>query len=467
MKIKDSRFGIMGLARSGVAAARKILEYDGSLFISECKPEDEIRKEITMNYGNQVWQLLSPHSEFGGHTDRIFDCDVLIVSPGITKENRFIKKALEKNIKVISEIEFGFLIKDASSKIIAVTGSNGKSTTVSLIDHILKDAGFSTALAGNIGNSFTSFPIEKPGFDYIILEISSFQLELIEKFKPETALFLNLSSDHLDRHHTIEEYLDIKMRIFLNQKSDNIAVLNIEDNSIRSRESRIKAKKFYFARNKEALPHNAEYCTYLEKNQIVLTNQVGRETDRKRINTQDIALIGEHNRLNIMASVLAVINEIEDISIIEKSLKSFLPLPHRLEKVAIKNGIEFYNDSKATNTESVIHALTAFNKPLHLIAGGYEKGEDYSVLVPYLKESVKRIYLIGNAKRNMEKAFSTLKNRVFSYESLAGAVNAAYQEAAPGEVVLLSPACASYDMFKNYEHRGDAFRDAVQNLEKK
>ncbi|MBW6516420.1 MAG: UDP-N-acetylmuramoyl-L-alanine--D-glutamate ligase [Candidatus Cloacimonetes bacterium] len=461
MEIKGLKFGILGMARSGVATALKVLEYGGSLFISDIKSEKECRDDILIRYNEEVWNKLIPYAEFGQNSDKILDCDLLIVSPGISTEHKIIEKAIQKNIKIISEVEFGFLIKDRSSKIIAVTGSNGKSTTVSLIHHILQSAGLKSILAGNIGNPMSAFPIDKPGIDYLVLELSSFQLELIDIFLADTAVFLNISPDHLDRHKSIEEYILTKMRIFKNQRIEHKAVLNAEDKRIMSNIDAIASKKSFFATDKVHIPEINEETAYMKGQEIIWE---GREKDSQLINTSNIPLLGIHNKMNVMAAILAVSNELKDINIINRSLQTFLPLPHRLEKIGEIKGIEFINDSKATNTDSVKYALTAFDKPIHLIAGGYEKGEDYSVLVPYLKENVKRIYLIGNTKQKMQLAFLSLKKRISTHMTMIDAVLAAYKDATKGEVILLSPACASFDMYKNFEHRGDVFRTIVKEL---
>jgi UDP-N-acetylmuramoylalanine--D-glutamate ligase len=466
MKIKELKFGILGLARSGVSSALKILEHSGEFFISEIKTEETCKQEILSSYNEECWLKLRPHCEFGGHTAKILDCDVMIVSPGIPTSLPIINQARQRNVKVISEIEFGYQIKDKSSKIIAVTGSNGKSTTVSLIHHILKNAGYKSLLAGNIGNSLTSFPIEKRGFDYLVLELSSFQLELIEEFQAETAVLLNISEDHLDRHSTLDRYVEAKMNIFRNQKESHKAILNSGDRIIRSKEDRIISRKAYFAHNQQLIPEKSKEAAYLIDSIIKWNRTLNGTTAESKIDVGETKLPGIHNRMNMLAALLAVSDEVSDIDVITESLRTFTPLPHRLENVGEINGIEFINDSKATNTEAVRYALTAFSKPLHVIMGGYEKGEDYSVLLPYLKEKIKRIYLIGNSKNNMRLAFQSINGRVTMHQTLLQAVHSAFNNAAEGDAIILSPACASYDMYRNFEHRGEVFRTIVEELKR-
>jgi len=466
MDIKGQKFGIMGFARSGISTALKILEYGGIPFISEIKTENEIRENIITSFGLETWQNLSCYSEFGQHSDKLLECDTIIVSPGISTNHIILQKAAVKNIKLISEIELGYLIKDKSSKIIAVTGSNGKSTTVSLIYHILQNAGFKVILAGNIGSPITAYPIDKPGLDYLVLELSSFQLELIHDFLPDIAIFLNLTPDHLDRHQTMANYLKTKLKIFMNQNNSHKAVLNADDRTIMTHRCEIGSQKAYLANRADSIPQHAVESSYLTDNKIIWNNYTSNSPDEFVFDTDRSHLLGLHNRQNMMASILAVSKEISDKNLIQNSLDSFLPLPHRLEKISEIHSITFINDSKATNTDSVKQALTSFNKPVHLILGGYDKGEDYTTLLPFLKDRVSHIYLIGNAKKRMELAFQSLSEKISSHKSLFEAVNSAYKNARREEVVLLSPACASYDMYKNFEQRGEAFRTIVKELEK-
>ncbi|MCK4653654.1 MAG: UDP-N-acetylmuramoyl-L-alanine--D-glutamate ligase, partial [Candidatus Cloacimonetes bacterium] len=368
MNVKDFKFGILGMARSGLAAAYKIKQLGGNLFLSELKPEDKITnfQKIKNNF----------ECEFGGHTEKILDKGIIIVSPGIPLDIPILQKAKQKNIKLISEIEFGFLIKHPSSKIIAVTGSNGKSTTVSLIHHILQTRGYNSALGGNIGTAFTSLPIEQEGIDFIVLEISSFQLELIEKFKPDVAIILNITPDHLNRYTNFDEYILAKFNIFKNQNKDNFAIINLDDEiSSRIKNEISSTKKYFSLKSKTDIYFDGKYINFKEE----------------KISIKDSTLKGPHNIANIMASILAVSQYGVKNEVIEKALTTFKSLPHRLEFVCEINGIKFINDSKATNTESVKYALQSFEKPIRIIMGGAGKGEDYSVLNPYLKKYAKKV----------------------------------------------------------------------------
>lgn len=454
----NSKYTVLGMARSGIAAALKIKELGGDVFISEKRPADLVKSGID----SSSWNSLYGNSEFGGHTDALLDSDVLIVSPGIPLNLPVIQKALQRGVEVISEIEFGFRIKAEDSKIIAVTGSNGKSTTVSMIHQILSESGFNAILAGNIGNSLTSYPLEKPGIDYIVLELSSFQLELVNQFHAERAVILNITPDHLDRYKSFGEYVQAKKNIFNNQTPNDYAVLNSDDPNLTAISKELTANTLHFG-------SNAGINKLCYDGERIVSTLAGR-TQKKVLPAEKLPLPGLHNIYNFMAAVCSLTGIVSEEQALE-SLRDFQALPHRLERIALINGIVFINDSKATNTESVKQALSAFDKPLHIILGGYEKGEDYSVLNPYLATHAAGIYLIGAATANMAAAFRELNSAgkppvLYRCKSLKTAVQEAFHNAAEGEIVLLSPACASFDMFADYEQRGNVFKEIVKSLAK-
>ena len=440
--IKNTKIGILGLARSGIAVAYKIKELGGNPFLSEFKPAKEIPNSSELKNDFRC--------EFGGHSEKLFDNELIIVSPGIPLNVPIIKELKKRKIKLIGEIEFGFLIKHPRSKIIAVTGSNGKSTTVSLIHHILKTLGFKSILAGNIGNAFTSFPIEKEGIDFIILELSSFQLDSIDTFRPDVAILLNITPDHLNRYENFEAYADAKFKIFQNQKPDDLAILNLDDDTFSFKRQNIAAKKRYFSlKNKTDIFFDGEKIIY----------------SGKKLPLSGSSLKGFHNIANIMASLLALSAFEIDPTDFMKALKTFSPLPHRLEPVTEKNGVKFINDSKATNTDSVKYALQSFENPIRIILGGSDKGEDFSVLLPYLQKHAVKVYLIGETRSKMKKAFAG-KIETSEFDNFQDCIETAFREAKEGDIVLLSPACASYDMFDNFEQRGNIFKQIVKRLEK-
>ncbi|MFC1887240.1 UDP-N-acetylmuramoyl-L-alanine--D-glutamate ligase [Candidatus Cloacimonadota bacterium] len=440
---KETKFGILGLARSGVAAAYKLKELGFSPILSEYKPADEITDAVELQENFEC--------EFGGHTDWILQSDIIVVSPGIRLDHPLLIRARERNVELISEIELGFLLKAEDSKIIAITGSNGKSTTVSLIYEILKKAGYNTILAGNIGDAFTSFPIEKPGLDVIVLELSSFQLDLIKTFRADIAGILNITPDHLNRYNSFNDYALAKFKIFASQTRADYAIINLDDEIVNNFSDRIFVNKLNFSLQKNEqsnISYNGKYINYNDL----------------KLNVQDLPIQGPHNIANIMAAILAVSPFKIPADIVEDAIARFHSLEHRLEYVANVNGVEFYNDSKATNTESVKYALQSFKKPIRIIMGGAGKGEDYSILNPLLKNNASKIYLLGDTRFEMAEAFKGIAE-IEIFDEFKSCVQKSYQDSRKGDIVVLSPACTSYDMFRNFEERGRYFKSIVKDLE--
>ena len=442
MKVKDERFGILGMARSGISAAKKIKELGGIAFISEFKNEEEITnyKQIKDSF----------QCEFGGHTENLLQNDVLILSPGIPTNILILKEAEKKNIEIISEIEFCFRIKHPRSKIIAITGSNGKSTTVSLIHHILITAGYNSILAGNIGTAFSSYPIEKEDIDFIVLELSSFQLELIDTFKVDVAAILNITPDHLDRYDSFDDYAETKFNIFKNQNFNDLAILNLDDSASAIFADKINSDLKYFSTNSKA-------DIYYKENSII----IGTE----QFSIQKTAIQGPHNIANMMCAILAVSPYDIEKETIQQSLETFSPLTHRMEYVKEVDGIKFYNDSKATNTDSVKFALQSFDTPIRIILGGAGKGEDYSILIPYLQKRAKKVYLTGDTIDEMNAAFEGYVETE-SIKKFEDVVKKAFLDSEKGDIIVLSPACTSYDRFNNFEERGNTFKEIVSRLMK-
>ena len=440
MNLKNKKISILGIAKSGLAAAKKIQEFGGIPFLSELKTEENIDDFLLIKKRFEC--------EFGGHTEKIFNSDFIIVSPGIPLNIPILQKAKAKNIKLISEIEFGYLLKSPTSKIIAVTGSNGKSTTVSLIHHILQTAGYKAILAGNIGNALTSFPIEKKGIDFIVLELSSFQLDLIDTFKADVGVILNITPDHLNRYSSFDDYANSKMNIFKNQTENDLGIINLDDNTLLKFDQKIHSPKKTFS-----LKFKAD--AFFDGNFII--------HQKDRFSLKDTKLFGPHNISNIMATILAVtLFEIKP-DIIRKALKTFSSLSHRLEFIAEINSVKFFNDSKATNADSVKFALKSFGKPVRIIMGGSDKEEDYSILNPLLKQQAKKIYLIGETASKMKEIFKSITD-ISTFNDFKKCITTAFSEAEKKDIILLSPGCASFDMFNNFEDRGNTFRDIVMEL---
>jgi len=440
---QTKRYGILGMARSGIAAAYKIKEMGGIAFLSDVQAKASIAEATELEQDFEC--------EFGGHSSRLYDCDEWIVSPGIPLNVSIITEGIKRGIPMMSEIEFGYRIKATDSKIIAITGSNGKSTTASLIYHILKEMGYNSILAGNIGDAFCGYPIQEPGIEYIVLEISSFQLDLCKHFRPEVGVLLNITPDHLYRYQSFEHYASSKFKLFANQQPEDIAVLCYDDPQIRMREDRISSTKKYFS----SLTTD-RVDAY--KDDVFL-----RFTDGAQKSIYDLGIKGPHNYLNAMASILAVTALVKDTPAALAATKGFKSLRHRMEFVETVNGVSFYNDSKATNMDSVKYALLSYEKPIRIIMGGSDKGEDYSVLSSLLAEKALKIYITGATADKMRQAWLG-KIPLVCIDDFETCVRTAFEESLAGDNVVLSPGCASFDKFKNFEHRGDCFIAIVKRL---
>ena len=449
MDWKDKRVAVIGLARSGLAAARKLKEIGADPFLSDIRSKEELKDIITI--------ISDFEYELGEHSGKILNNKLIIVSPGVPLDIPILEKAREKEIPIWSELEFGFqLVKDTSSKIIAITGSNGKSTTTSLIHHILKESGKNALLAGNIGLPFTSFPIEKGEYDFIVLEVSSFQLDAIERFKPDIAVLLNITPDHLNRYHTFDAYRSSKLRILENQTENNFAILNYDDDECKQLNKTGLSKKIFFS-----VKEKVNEKVWFQDDKIWI-----KSVDMtSHLFSNDLPIRGLHNISNAVASSLVgVLCGLKPDQIIA-ALKSFKGLEHRLEWVAEIDERIFINDSKATNCVSVEKALTSFDKPINLIMGGSDKNENFSSLISLIKKNVINLIVLGETKTQIVKTFKKFVNTI-EVSDLQEAVQTAYKISEPGEYILLSPGCASYDMYNNFEERGKHFKQLVNTIKK-
>ena len=385
----------------------------------------------------------------------LMSADEVVKSPGIPEENEWMKKIRGKGIPVISEIELAYRYKE-SSKIIAITGSNGKTTTTSLIYHICRLAGLDCALVGNIGYSMARQVAEDPRPLYVV-EISSFQLDDIKTFRPDVAVLLNITEDHLDRYnYQFENYIKSKFRITINQTSNDYFIYNMDDEVIMNyiNKNRIHSQQLQISMKKEVVKG-----AFIKDDKMKV--QTGTEQDSMSV--YDFALKGKHNQYNTMAACVA--GSTMDIrkDKIREAVQTFQSLEHRMEHVATIRGVEFINDSKATNVNSTWYALESMNKPTVLILGGVDKGNDYSLIMELVKNNVKAIVCLGTDNQKIHEAFDA-EVKVIDTASAEDAVRAAFSLSNPGDVVLLSPACASFDLFKNYEDRGTQFKNAVKDL---
>lgn len=443
------RFVILGGGESGVGAALLAKQKGYEVFLSE-------GSSLKDGYRNELREAGVEYEE-GGHTEeKILDADEVMKSPGIPEKAAIVKKLRGKGIDIISEIELACRYK-ADSKIIAITGSNGKTTTTALTYHICKTAGLDCALVGNIGDSFAKQVVIDPKPLYVV-EVSSFQLDDIKTFRPEIAILTNITEDHLDRYdYQFEKYIKSKFRITMNQQQDDYFIYCGDDEVTMKYldEFNIQSNQLPISMKRE-LPNGA----FIKDGDMYV--RTGQEFTSMSV--FDFALKGKHNQYNTMAAcVAAAILDIRKEKI-RDAVQTFQNLEHRMEHVATIRGVEFINDSKATNVNSAWYALESMTKPTVLILGGVDKGNDYSLLDDLVKEKVKAIICLGTDNKKIHEAFGGTVSTIVDARTAPEAVQAAFHFAEKGDVVLLSPACASFDLFKNYEDRGQQFKKAVKEL---
>jgi UDP-N-acetylmuramoylalanine--D-glutamate ligase len=440
---------ILGAAESGIGAALLAKQKGFTVFVSDGGIIKPAFKDELISAGIDF--------EEGKHSkEKILNARMVIKSPGIPEKNEMVKEIRKKGIELSSEIEFAFRYK-GSSKIIAITGSNGKTTTTALTFHICNTAGLDCAMVGNIGFSFARQIATAPKKLYVI-EISSFQLDDIKTFKPDVAVLTNITEDHLDRYeYNFENYIKSKFRIIENQTEEDVFIYNDDDTITKKYLNQFlkKSNPLPISMNKQ-LPEGA----YIVNEQMHLK----WKDEEMQMNVEDFAIKGKHNQYNTMAAgISAVVMDIRKEKI-RDAIQTFENLEHRMSKVATIRGVEFINDSKATNMNSTWYALESMTKPVILILGGVDKGNDYSFIKDLVKEKVKAIVCLGLDNRKIHEAFANDVQLMVNTKSAKEAVEAAFHFASNGDVVLLSPACASFDLFKNYEDRGMKFIEAVRDL---
>ncbi|GAB4293168.1 MAG: UDP-N-acetylmuramoyl-L-alanine--D-glutamate ligase [Ignavibacteriaceae bacterium] len=448
MEINNKNITVIGAVKSGVGAAKLIKKFGGFPFVSDINDNEMVRNSVKI-----LEELGIPH-ETGEHSEKVYNCDLMVVSPGVPSDAPVIKEALSKGIRIISELELASAF--CKGKIVAVTGTNGKTTTTSFCGHLFNYCGRKTYTAGNIGLAFSEIAPDVNENELVALEVSSFQLDLIERFKPKIAVILNITPDHLDRYEgDFSKYVHSKFRIFENQDKSDFLVLNRDSEVILNSLPETKSVKYLFS----TLTKVENGCC-LEDGMINFYREGEIESG---FDPSLLKIKGEHNLSNAMAVITtAKILELDDQKITE-ALKSFEGVEHRLEPVREIDGIVFINDSKATNVDSVWYALRSFNAPIFLILGGQDKGNDYNRIKDLVAEKVKKIYAIGSSAEKIFNFFHSVV-KVELKASLDDTVHAAMSEARSGDIVLFSPACASFDMFDNYEHRGKVFKEAVMSL---
>jgi UDP-N-acetylmuramoylalanine--D-glutamate ligase len=456
MELKNKKVLVVGLGRSGAASAIFLQEHGAKVIVSDSKSEAQLQRDVPalLDRGISI--------ETGQHGERTFrDQDLIVVSPGVPSDQPQLQHARSLGIPVIGEVELAF--RFLQGKVLAITGSNGKTTTTTLVGEVLAKSGKKTLVGGNIGTPVISLAAQSTPESFVVLEISSFQLESIQQFRPWIAAILNITPDHLDRHHTFQAYVDAKLRIFENQRSGagedqqagDFAVLNADDPTCAGLKDKVKSSLLWFSRKQRV-----ESGAFLSGDQVIFRRN-GQE--QPVLSRSDIALKGEHNLENVLAAVCMTMVAGCAPQQVRQGVKEFRAVEHRLELAATIHGVAFYNDSKATNVDATVKALESFPGNIHIILGGKDKGSDYSVLNPLLRERVKRVYLIGAAADKIAAQVRESAELVRS-GTLERAVRQAFDAAGPGDVVLLAPACASFDQFENYEHRGRVFKELVHSL---
>jgi UDP-N-acetylmuramoylalanine--D-glutamate ligase len=448
MELNNKRVLVVGLGKSGVASALFLKARGARVTVSDSKPEAELHNEIL---------LLLEHGitiETGGHGERTFHGqDLIVVSPGVPFDAPQLVQARSLGETVIGEIELA--AQFLPGPIVAITGANGKTTTTSLAGEIIAAGKFPTLVGGNIGTPAISLVDQAGPSTWTVLEVSSFQLETIVEFRPRIAVVLNITPDHLDRHKTFDNYRNAKARVFENQRSDDFTVLNADDPATAELSDRTRAQLFWFSRKNEL-----QQGAFVRGQQIYFRDG---HSERGIMALEELSLKGAHNLENVLAGVSIGMLAGCAPNEIREAVRNFKAVEHRLEFVATVAGVDYYNDSKATNVDATIKALESFAGNVHLILGGKDKGSDYRVLCDLLRQRVKRVYTIGTAAEKIESQIQGAAE-IEHAETLENAVRRASESAVAGDAVLLAPACASFDQFQSYEHRGRVFKETVLAL---
>jgi len=443
---------VLGAGESGVGAAILAKVKGFEVFVTDFG-------NIPDKYKIELMELSIPFEEGKHSMDIVLAADEIVKSPGIPDKAPVIKAIKEQGISMVSEIEFA--ARYTSAKFVAITGSNGKTTTTLLTYHLIKNAGLNVGLAGNIGQSLAR-QVAENDFDYYVLELSSFQLDYMFDFKADVAVLLNITPDHLDRYeYKFENYIDSKYRICQNQKANDYFISVSDDPIIQQERNNRVSEAFQFQVSIENRVLNGAFLS----NDHIMVNVHNHITKVFKIPVSDLPLNGKHNMMNISSAVLAALAVGVTEHSILKSLPTFQNAAHRLEFAGMINQIKYINDSKATNVDSVKYALDAFPKPIIWIAGGVDKGNDYSVLDELVYERVKVLICLGKDIDKLKTHFKGKVDLILEATTMTDAIRLSSEFGHPGDTVLLSPACASFDLFKNYEHRGDVFKDEVNRLQ--
>jgi UDP-N-acetylmuramoylalanine--D-glutamate ligase len=444
MELKGKKVLVLGLARTGGACARFLAEQGALVLATDLRSEPELKQEM-----ESLAELPIRYFLGGEEPNWLKGVDLVVPSPGVPAENRLLREANRRGIQILSEIDLAYPFLQVP--LIAITGTNGKSTTTTLLGEMFKAKGVKVFVGGNIGTPLISFV--SGDWEWGVVEISSFQLEWAKAFRPRIALLLNLTEDHLDRHRDFAGYRRAKERIFAAQTEQDVAVLNRDDPWVWEIRERVRARVISFGFSE------VEAGVFAAADEIVWRNGSTEE----KFPLERVKIQGVHNLENLMAAIAGAKSAGITAPVIQRVLEQFPGLEHRLEFVREKDGVRYYNDSKGTNVGAVVKSLSSFSGPVILLAGGVDKGGDYSVLRNEIHRKVRRLVLFGQAKEIIAQALGDLTETV-TVENLEGAVRDSFAHAQPGDVVLLSPACSSFDMFRSYAERGRIFKNLVQAL---
>lgn len=455
MNLKNKKVLVFGSGISGVAAGRLLLRegsevilYDGNAALDT----EEIREKILEGCTENMAGLQIVTGEFPAELQE--KLDLVVISPGVPTDLPVVEEMRARDIPIWGEIELAYVC--AKGDVLAVTGTNGKTTTTTLLGEIMKNAVDSVFVVGNIGNPYTEIALETREDSVIVAEMSSFQLESIHTFRPRVSAMLNITPDHLNRHHTMEAYIAAKQNIAKNQTEDDFCVLNYEDDETRSFGEKIKAQVLYFSSQRKL-----EKGIYLDDGEIIYN--VGEPV--RICHVDELKLLGTHNFENVMAAVAMAALYGVSMDVIRKTILEFQGVEHRIEFVAEKNGVAYYNDSKGTNPDAAIRGIQAMNRPTLLIGGGYDKQSSYEEWIEAFDGKVKKLVLLGATRKKIDETARKLGFMdTILVDTFEEAMAACVKYAEPGDAVLLSPACASWGMFQNYEERGDKFKELVNQL---